>query len=234
MRYLALAVDYDGTLADHGHVSAETVRALKRFRESSRRLILVTGREVEELSRLVPSLRFFDSVVAENGALLYAPETGAIRPLSSPPPIEFVERLRQRGVAPLSTGRGIVATKRPWLPVVEEVIRETKHDLQIILNRNALMILPRGIDKRSGLSAALDDLQLFPNQVIGAGDAENDAAFLSLCGYSVAVSNALPALKTKVDFVTGSPQGAGIVELIDAVLEDSLPERLGDLGRRLD
>ena len=51
MRYLVLACDYDGTLASDGVVSEETLAALQRLRDSGRKLILVTGRELENLVR---------------------------------------------------------------------------------------------------------------------------------------------------------------------------------------
>ena len=44
MRYLALATDYDGTLAEQGRVRPQAVEALVRLRESGRRAVLVTGR----------------------------------------------------------------------------------------------------------------------------------------------------------------------------------------------
>jgi len=44
MRYLALACDYDGTLACDGRVSDVALTALQRFRASGRKVILVTGR----------------------------------------------------------------------------------------------------------------------------------------------------------------------------------------------
>jgi HAD superfamily hydrolase (TIGR01484 family) len=56
MRYLALASDYDGTLATHGCVHPETVAAIKRLRNSKRKLILVTGRELDELLRVFPEI----------------------------------------------------------------------------------------------------------------------------------------------------------------------------------
>ena len=51
-------------------------------------------------------------VVAENGALLYAPDTGKERPLCDPPEESFVRALKERGVTPLSVGRVIVAHVR--------------------------------------------------------------------------------------------------------------------------
>ena len=75
MYYLAIAADYDGTIAHDGVVDPATFDALKEFKESGRRLILVTGRELPDLKRVFPKLQIFDRVVAENGALIYDPST---------------------------------------------------------------------------------------------------------------------------------------------------------------
>ena len=73
MRYLALACDYDGTLAHHGRVDEATLAALERLLATGRKLILVTGRELPDLLSVFPHLGLFERVVAENGALLYRP-----------------------------------------------------------------------------------------------------------------------------------------------------------------
>jgi hypothetical protein len=75
MRFLALACDYDGTLARHGRVEASTIAALERVRASGRKLLLVTGRQLDDLRSVFVEVDLFDSVVAENGALLYDPRT---------------------------------------------------------------------------------------------------------------------------------------------------------------
>src|SRR4051794_40778 len=108
MRYLALACDYDGTLARDGHVDRETVEALRRVRDSGRTLILVTGRELDDLRMVCPYLDLFERVVAENGALLYRPSTREEVVLGERPPERFVTALRARGVSPISVGRVIV------------------------------------------------------------------------------------------------------------------------------
>lgn len=72
------------------------------------------------------------------------------------------------------------------------------HDIHlalVILNKRSLMVLPRGVNKASGLRDALDELGIAPEDTVGVGDAENDEAFLALCGYSAAVANALPKLR---------------------------------------
>src|SRR5690242_18214999 len=105
MRYLALAADYDGTLAHDGRVDEPTLQALERLKGAGRTLVLVTGRELPELKEVCPRLALFDRVVAENGALLYRPATHEEEPLAEPPPARFVEALQARGVGPISVGR---------------------------------------------------------------------------------------------------------------------------------
>jgi hydroxymethylpyrimidine pyrophosphatase-like HAD family hydrolase len=226
MRYLALATDYDGTLATHGHVDEPTISGLERFLASGRKLILVTGRELNELLSVFPRIELFDRVVAENGALIYRPADRSERVLAEKPPPAFVEALKARGVGPISVGRVIVATWEPHEKAALEVIHAMGLELQVIFNKGAVMILPTGVNKATGLGAALQELGLTPPCVVGVGDAENDHAFLAVCGLSAAVSNALPALKERADIVTEADHGAGVVELIDGVLADDLAGRL--------
>src|SRR5438093_2480732 len=108
MRYLALACDYDGTLAHDGVVHEQVLGALERLRESGRHLILVTGRELPDLVRVFSRLDLFERVVAENGALLYQPSTHEEKPLDEPPPAQLGDALLNRGV-PISVGRCIIA-----------------------------------------------------------------------------------------------------------------------------
>ena len=104
MRYLALCCDYDGTIAHHGRVDEPTLAALKRLRESGRKLVLVTGRELDDLQTVFPHMDLFARIVAENGALLYRPETREEHPLDEAPPQSFVDKLIERGVGPISVG----------------------------------------------------------------------------------------------------------------------------------
>src|SRR5262245_4379694 len=207
MRYLGLACDYDGTIAHHGKVGDETIAALERVRASGRKLLLVTGRVLDELISVFPRLDLFDRVVAENGALLYRPATREQRSLGEAPPGAFVDRLRQAGVAPLSCGRVVVATWEPHQTKALELIRELGLDLQVIFNKGAVMVLPAGVNKSTGLCAALSELVLSPHNIVGVGDAENDHAFLRLCECAVAVANALPTLKDCADVVTNADHG---------------------------
>jgi HAD superfamily hydrolase (TIGR01484 family) len=224
MRYLALASDYDGTLAQDGLVNDFTIRALERLLHSGRRLILVTGRELADLQSIFPRLDLFDRVVAENGAVLYNPATREKRTLAERPPQAFLDQLQARRVSGISIGDVIVATWRPHETEVMQAIRDSGLELQIIFNKEAIMVLPPGINKRTGFCAALAELKLSRHNVVGIGDAENDHAFLETCECSVAVANAIPSLKEKADFVTQAERGAGVAELIDKLIENDLSD----------
>ena len=240
MHYLALATDFDGTIAQDGVVDAATLAALQRWRDADRRIILITGRRLDDFLTIFTPIELFDLVVAENGAALYFPSDRSVKLLADLPPQAFIDQLRDRiaqaeppqsisgefsqlageyGLGGLEVGRIVVATWVPHDATAQQLIQELELDLQVIMNKGAVMILPTGVDKALGLKTALQELALDPQAVVGVGDAENDLPFLKLCGYSVAVANALPVLKQQVDFVTQGSRGAGVAELLDRLIE---------------
>jgi hydroxymethylpyrimidine pyrophosphatase-like HAD family hydrolase len=224
MHHRVLACDYDGTLARDGQVEGETVDALKRLLASGRVLLLVTGRELDQLISIFPEISIFSHIVAENGAVLYRPSIREEKVLCEPPPADFVPMLKARGVAPISVGRVIVATWRPNETTVLRTIRDLGLEMQVIFNKDAVMVLPSGVNKGTGLTAALNELRFTAREVVGVGDAENDHSFLNLCGRAAAVANALPSVKDEVDIVLQRDHGAGVVDLIDHIVANDLAE----------
>ena len=222
MRYQLLATDYDGTIATHGVVDAATIDALHRARAHGLRLVLVSGRELESLQATFNEFDLFERMVLENGGIVYEPATGRVRSLCEPPTAEFVAALLARGVHPLSVGRVIVATFEPHETTVLEVIRELGLERQVIFNKGAVMVLPSGVNKATGLHEALAELGIDPLATVGVGDAENDHALLELCGIGAAVANALPSLQARADYVASKDHGAGVAEVIDLLLADQL------------
>jgi hydroxymethylpyrimidine pyrophosphatase-like HAD family hydrolase len=218
MRYRALASDYDDTLATKGTMPAATEAALRRLAASGRRLLMVTGRLLDDIARVCPALPMFDVVVAENGAVLSLPARGEVRPLAAPPPPAFAAALRARGVAPVVEGRVIVATYVAHARAVEEVIGALGLSMHMILNRQALMVLPSGVDKGSGLVAGLAEVGIALEAAVAVGDAENDRPMLERAGLGVAVANALPAIRDVAKLVTTGSAGAGVAELCAQLL----------------
>lgn len=229
MRYACLTCDFDGTIARDGTVSPGTLEALAKVRTSGRKLVLATGRELDDLFRTFPQAPLFDRIVGENGAVLYRTATQERIRVADPPPPRFVNELRCRGVDPLSIGECVVSTWHPHEKVVLETIRDLNLELQIIFNKGAVMVLPSGVNKGTGLEIALRELGLSAHNAVGIGDAENDHGFMTICECSVAVGNALPAIKERADWVTTGTHGDGVEELIGVLLRNDLE----DLAPRL-
>ncbi|HXH21111.1 MAG TPA: HAD-IIB family hydrolase [Dehalococcoidia bacterium] len=232
-RFFAIACDYDGTLARDGRVDEPAREALRRAREAGRYLVLVTGRELDDLRGVFDELELFDWVVAENGGVLFHPESGQEVVAAGAPPDEFVAALKKRRVQPLSIGRVIVATRQPQETSVLEVVRDLGLERQVVFNKGAVMVLPSGTNKATGLALALRRLEVSRHDVAGIGDAENDHAFLDACELSAAVANALPAVRERVDVVMKRDNGGGVVDFIERLLRDDFRTAWGGLRRHL-
>lgn len=217
-KWRALATDYDGTFATDGVPDTKALTSLHKFKDAGGKAILATGRELRDFASLGVDLSPFDVVAAENGGVLLFPATGEMKLLGAAPKPEFIEELHRRGVAPISVGACIVATWEPHEVAVMQTIKDAHLELHVVFNKGAVMILPAGVNKATGLAAALAALNINASETVGVGDAENDHAMLESCGFGVAVSNALPALKERADHVTKGDHGAGVAELIDGIL----------------
>lgn len=218
MKYSVIATDYDGTLATQGIVDEATLAALKRYRQAGGQLLLVTGRQLDELFQIFPHGHLFEGIVAENGAVFYQPAQGTARLLTEPLPPVLIDTLIAQGVSPISQGHIVIATWEPHGETVERTVQELALAATVIRNKKAVMVLPQGVNKASGLAVALAELGVGPEQVVGVGDAENDRSLLESCGLGVAVANAVPELKVLADRVMAGDRGVGVQELIDWLL----------------
>jgi 3-deoxy-D-manno-octulosonate 8-phosphate phosphatase KdsC-like HAD superfamily phosphatase len=172
----------------------------------------------------------FDAVVAENGALLYFPETREARPLGDTPEPALVEELRRRGV-PFDLGSSIIATTEAYADPALAAIRDTGVERTLVFNKGALMLLPGGVTKGTGLDAALTVLALSAHNMVGIGDAENDHAFLAMSECAVAVADAIPALRERADYVTRAPGPRGVIEFVQEHLVNDLAAIIPRLTR---
>src|SRR5207249_8971379 len=110
-------------------------------------------------------------------------------------------------------------------------IRQLGLERQVIFNKGAVMVLPSGVNKASGLDAALEELGLSHHNCVAVGDAENDHAFLRRAECAVAVANALPALKDVADLVTTADHGQGVREMVEQLIATDLAELEPRLAR---
>jgi hydroxymethylpyrimidine pyrophosphatase-like HAD family hydrolase len=218
----ALACDYDGTLASADRIPAAGRAALARARTAGLRLILVTGRTFFELTRVCDCLELFDAVVAENGAVLYYPGSAMIRDQGPTVPGRLLTELDRRGIY-YQVGRVIVGTARVDEGAVREALAAADVSRDLIYNRAALMLLPAGVSKGSGVQQALRVLGLSPHDVLAVGDAENDLPLFDACGFSACPGDSLASVQKRVDWVFPGAHGDGIAA---AITEEILPGRL--------
>ncbi|TFG47883.1 MAG: HAD family phosphatase, partial [Gemmatimonadales bacterium] len=207
--FRAIAVDYDGTLTERQRPSDSVLAAVRATRTRGIKVILMTGRILEELRSDFPAVeQEFDAIIGENGAVLWMPPGGE-RPLSEPVSRGLEAGLRAAKV-PYRRGAVILATDARYDQLVLEQITSLRLECQLTYNRGALMILPPGLSKGTGLFEALGELGISRHNTVGIGDAENDHSLLEFCELGVAVANAVPSLQDNADIVLRETDGEGV------------------------
>ena len=210
--FQAIAVDYDGTLTRSDRPTPDVLAAIREQRERGRVVVLVTGRILSALRAVFPEVdEEFDAIVAENGAVLS--DDDGVRDLTPPVDPALAQRLAHRDVS-VRQGRVLLACDAQHdQAVIEEIVR-LELGCQLVHNRAALMVLPNGVTKGTGLMQALGNLGISRHSTLAVGDAENDHHLLEVCELGVAVGNAVEALKRRADVVLDAPDGAGVAELL--------------------
>lgn len=198
MKLSAIALDYDGTIADHGDLAPSVRAAVAIARAKGIVVLLVTGRILDRLRGVAGELHFVDGVVAENGAVLHFPASGYTTLLAPPAPPAFLNELRLRDVEH-DPGRCLVDSAADNAPRLLDAIRRTELPLSLLFNGGRVMTLPQGVSKATGLHTALDTLRISPHNVVAVGDAENDHELLRLAGVGAAVQWGSPALRAAAD-----------------------------------
>ncbi len=215
MKLCVVAVDYDGTIARDGRVEPLVVEAIKEAQGRGIVVILVTGRIMADLRRVLPEHELFDAIVTENGAVLSFPNVPS-RLLTHPPSQILLDELCARDVA-VSFGDCIIEADAGDAPKILEAIRKLELPLVLQFNHGRVMVLPQGINKASGLREALNTLRLSLHNCVGIGDGENDYAMLDACEIGVAVSWGSKALQGIADEVLQGEGPAAVAAYIREV-----------------
>jgi phosphoglycolate phosphatase len=201
-----LALDLDGTIKSKGKpVRKDVLAKLKKLRAKGIRLVLATGRCLEEIEAIVDP-DGFDAVVAENGAILLG---GGKKQLLSP---RGWARTRAELLTHFKPGceEVVISLDRKLTPEVRRVVG-TRATVQV--NKDRVMILPRGVTKGTGLSAAVKLLKE-AGPIACVGDGENDLAMFEASDYAIALGNSVPPLKKLADYVSPLPDGRGTIDAI--------------------
>lgn len=205
----ALCVDYDRTLTtpDLRRVP-QAIQALARARDAGKRIVVVSGRDLDFLEREVGKV--CDAIVGENGCFLL--HGGARTRLA--PTLALRSALAALDV-PIEHGAAIASVDLAHAELVRTELARRRIDASLVRNRDRVMVLPRAVDKASGALAALRALGVPPERAAAAGDGENDITMLQAVGHAIAVANAVDEVKRVADHVTIDAGGHGIARWID-------------------
>lgn len=231
------ACDFDGTLASEGQVAAATWDALREARMAGMVHILVTGRTLDSFVGSGPFGELFEAIVAENGAVVQFTRRNRVAlPFGALDP-RLLQQWHDMDL-PLQWGLAIAATVTPHDAALLRTLRATRASANVVYNREAVMFLPPGATKGSGLLYALEELGYSAHNVLACGDAENDRSLFEVAELGVAVANATPDLRSVADAVLPAPAGAGVRQLLRDLLDGQppahrpRPERALVLGQR--
>ncbi|MCB0154558.1 MAG: HAD hydrolase family protein [Anaerolineae bacterium] len=232
MHLSVLACDLDGTLAEHDRVAPKTWQALRQAKAAGLTLMLVTGRRLDTFAANGLFAELCEAIVAENGAVVYFPRRDIVALPFGQLATTLWQRLKNLDI-PLDRGTAIVATHVPHDQAILDLLREVGGGATIEYNRGAVMVLPPGATKGTGLHYALHELGYSPHNVIACGDAENDRSLFEMVELGAAVANAAPEVQDLADVVLSEVDGAGVRSLIETLLRGQLPAHLPRLERRL-
>lgn len=76
-------------------------------------------------------------------------------------------------------------------------------------------IMPKNVDKATSLDKMLETVGLTREDAICCGDGFNDITMIKYAGVGVAMGNAKPVVKEAADYITGTNDEDGLVEVID-------------------
>ncbi|MBI2834230.1 MAG: HAD family phosphatase, partial [Acidobacteria bacterium] len=216
MKFSALALDFDGTIARDDILDVGVRDAIAELRAQGIVVILVTGRILEDLRRVAGELHFVDAVVAENGAVVEFPDTGYSTVIGQPPPLNLLEELRREGV-PFAAGQSIVEADARDASRILAILQRLELPLVLVFNRGRMMVLPQAVSKATGLHDALTILRLSPHNAVAIGDAENDHELLRASEVGVAVQWGSEALKASADYVLPGDGPAAVAGYLRAL-----------------
>lgn len=199
MKFNVLALDYDGTIASHGKMNPEVALAIREARAGGIKVVLVTGRILSDLRRVMHEDDLFDAIVTENGAVLTFCN-GWTRVLGQPASREVLSEFVDQGIQ-IAFGDCIVEADASDAQKMLKIIKKMQLPLMLVFNHGRVMVLPQGITKSSGLHEALDTMRLSVHNCLGIGDAENDHSLLDACEVGVAVSWGSKVLQDMADHI---------------------------------
>ena len=234
--------DVDGTLLPkyHKQIPNETVAALRRLREEGIKVVLCTGRGVEELDFTDFA---FDGYILLNGQLCLDEQmkTYFENPIEGSDKEALITVFNGCEVPVVLTERDRVYMNfhNDYVKAVSKEISIDPHPVEAYIGGEiylatiyaqkpmkigdlsadrwhewAFDAYSPGGGKHRGMQEYCRRYRITPENTIAFGDAENDIGMLSAAGIGVAMGNAYDLVKQAVDYVTVDTADSGIVKAL--------------------
>ena len=213
------AFDFDGTIAEEGQVPLEIIEVFRQAHSRNHALFLVTGRLFRQAD-IEGILPYLTGIVWENGAVLEHLPTDQVSLPFGKLPDPLVKDLEQTGIE-MITGMSIAATWAQHESLVKQISGQHNYCPTLDWNKLALMILPSGANKGSGLKRLLEQSNLSSYTLTAFGDGENDHSLLAIADTAVAVQDAVPSLQKVAHVVSKNPGPSGVVEILGGLLSEA-------------
>jgi phosphoglycolate phosphatase (TIGR01487 family) len=216
-KLLAVAVDLDGTLTDAKRwLCLNAIEALRKVEIKGIRVILASGNIVTTSAQVSKLLGFSGPVIAENGGVVHYKGVNELFG-DKRDCLKALEHVKTKLPAKeLFTNQ----CRLTEICIEEEVgvnkVKALLESYPVDVNSTGfgIHIMPKGMDKIVGLKRACTIIGISLAHVMAIGDSENDIKMVGGCGVGVAVANAPKELKSVADYISKSPNGAGVVEAL--------------------
>lgn len=235
LRPALIATDVDGTLTRAGKLDPAALAAITRLVAAGVAVLPVSGRPAGEVTGLCRYLPGVTRGLAENGLLEVIPDRAPRwlgRPTDKPRLREVGERLNDEHAAGLRlTGDdfcrlGDVAYERDGRDEAElERLRELAAAMGVhLVWSNVHVHLAEAVpDKGAAVLQLAAELGVDPRAIVTIGDAPNDAGLFVGGRFGATVGTAdiagqLAYLPEPPRYITAAREGAGFVEMAEAVL----------------
>lgn len=110
-----------------------------------------------------------------------------------------------------------------YLDHLEEILtRELAGQADIVrTNIHHVEVMPRGINKATGMGILAEELGIHIDQILAFGDYDNDVEMLEAAGFGAAVANASESAKGKANLVIGSCAENGPAVFLEQLFEQA-------------
>jgi HAD superfamily hydrolase (TIGR01484 family) len=191
---------------------------------------LCSGRAAPYVELMTQAIDGFLPAVFENGAGLYIPQSYSFLPNPLLDARANIQAVRQRiqtelvdaGFAFFQPGKEYTLTLFPTDPAnisrlqneVERVLGSLCEGVDLVRSPSCLNVLPRGVNKGSGVQFLSNRTNIEVERMLGVGDSDNDVPFLTLVGYKAAPANANTLVKSIVQYISPQAHVEGVRDII--------------------